>query len=173
MDALTTASSPVCYASEAGDDYMGFADRGELARELNLVLETERANAKLGSRLADQARHAEYRALAKAIRANATKGCRALTAALEPLGVEPSQGVADIYGQVMAVSSFEGRLALVNFDQGRVARRLEKLLPRIRHDALHRVLRELLQSHVANIDSANTALDRHIGASTGAWPMSV
>jgi hypothetical protein len=45
-------SSPVCFASEADDAYMGFADAAELAPELNILLEAERAGARVAARIA-------------------------------------------------------------------------------------------------------------------------
>lgn len=38
-------ASPVCYASEADDVYMGFLPREELVTRLNELLEAERAGA--------------------------------------------------------------------------------------------------------------------------------
>lgn len=161
MDADKPVASPTCSAREAPDGYMGFAERDELVAELNVLLEAERAGARVGARLVDQARpDAEYVALAEVIHDDEVKWCGVLFAALKDLDAAPSETVGDFYEKTMAIEGFEDRIAFVNRGQGWVVRKLEKLLPRIRDDRLHGALREMLDAHVVNIASANDTLER-------------
>lgn len=156
-------ASAVCYAREADDGYMGFAARDELVEELNALLEAERAGARVGARLASQAQDAELKALARGIHEDEVRWCKALFAALRELDAEPSAKVGDFYDKAMAISDLDARLAFVNRGQGWVVRKLKVLTPRVRDDRLHGMLREMLEAHVVNIDSANAALDRRAG----------
>ena len=153
-------SSPVCYASQADDVYMGFADTAELVTELNVLLEAERAGAQVAARIATDAPDAELKALAKVIHADEVKWCRALFGALTDLKAEPSKNVGAFYGKAMAIDGVEARLAFVNRGQGWVVRKLRTLVPRIRDAALHDVLGEMLRAHELNIDTANQTLAR-------------
>ena len=153
-------SSPVCYAAQADDSYMGYADRAELVEELNILLEAERAGARVAARIAADARDAELKALAKVIHADEVKWCRALFHALTDLEAEPSKKVGGFYENAMAIEGVEDRLAFVNRGQGWVVRKLRTLTPRIREAGLHEVMRAMLDAHERNIDSANQALAR-------------
>jgi nitronate monooxygenase len=154
------AASPVCYARDAGDAYMGYADREELVAELTALLEAERAGARVGASLVSQAPDSEFKALAGVIQADEVKWARALFDALVALNAEPSDKVGDFYEKALAISGFEDRLAFTNRGQGWVVRKLQALLPRVRDDGLHAVLAAMLQAHETNIASANQALER-------------
>ena len=52
----------------------------------------------------------------------------------------------------MAISDVAERLAFLNRGQGWVVRKLERLLPRVRDDALHADLAAMLKSHQDNIE---------------------
>jgi nitronate monooxygenase len=145
-------ASPVCYASEAPDAYMGYADADELAAELNVLLEAERAGARVGAALEAQAAGSPFEAVARAVHGDEIRWCRALMDALRGLGATPSDAVGDFFGKAMAIEGLEARLAFVNRGQSWVVRRLDALLPRIRDDRLHGVLAEMRRAHQANID---------------------
>jgi nitronate monooxygenase len=151
-------SSPVCYANEADDAYMGFAGLPELTTELNVLLEAERAGARVAARLVADAPDAEFKALAKVIHADEVKWCRALFAALIDLKAEPSTNVGAFYDSAMAIDGNEARLAFVNRGQGWVVRKLRTLVPRVRDATLHGVLSEMLRAHVLTIAAAIEAL---------------
>jgi nitronate monooxygenase len=156
------SSSPVCYASQADDTYMGYADTAELVAELNILLEAERAGARVAARITADAADAELKALAMAIHADEVKWCRALFGALGDLRAEPSTKVGDFYDKAMAIEGVEARLAFVNQGQGWVVRKLRALVPRIRDSALHAVLSDMLRAHEVNIADANAALERRV-----------
>jgi nitronate monooxygenase len=167
--ALPESSSPVCYASQADDAYMGFVPAAELTAELNVLLEAERAGARVAARIAADAVDVELKALAKVIHADEIKWCRALFGALGDLDVEPSMKVGDFFDKAMAIEGVEARLAFVNRGQGWVVRKLRELVPRIRDETLHEVLGEMLRAHEVNIASANEALERR-AAPAGSTP---
>lgn len=161
MEADKPVASPTCAAREAPDGYMGFAERDELVAELNVLLEAERAGARVGARLIAQAKpDAEYIALAETIHDDEVKWCGVLFAALKDLGAIPSETVGDFYEKAMAIEGLEDRIAFVNRGQGWVVRKLETLLPRVRDDRLHGALREMLDAHLVNIAAADDALAR-------------
>ena len=64
---VVEVSSPVCYAGEADDAYMGFLDRDSLVVELNTLLEAERAGAQVAARLVSDAWRPELKVLARTI----------------------------------------------------------------------------------------------------------
>src|SRR3546814_2941487 len=109
---------------------MGYADAEEIARELNVLLEAERAGARVAARIVAQAPDAELKALGRAIHADEVKWCRLLFGALTEMGVEPSTKVGDFYEKAMAIDGVEARLAFVNRGQGWVVRKRRELTPR-------------------------------------------
>lgn len=153
-------SSAVCYAGEVGDRYMGFADRDELVGELTALLEAERAGARVGASLVSEAPDAEFKSLALVIQADEVKWARALFDALVELEAEPSDAVGGFYEKAMAIPDFRDRLTFTNRGQGWVVRKLQALLPRVRDVGLHATLKSMLDAHVANIASANVALEQ-------------
>ncbi|HWA63834.1 MAG TPA: nitronate monooxygenase [Caulobacteraceae bacterium] len=153
-------ASETCYAARADDGYMGFIPAAELAAELNVLLEAERAGARVAARLVADCRDAELKTLSTVIHADEVRWCRVLFEALVDLGAAPSQSVGSFYEKAMAIEHVEARLAFVNRGQGWVVRKLRDLLPRIRDDRLHASLRQMLEAHELNIASANDALAR-------------
>ncbi len=153
-------ASPTCFAGQADAGYMGFAEPAELIAELNILLEAERAGARVAARIATATPDPELKALARVIHADEVKWCRALYQAVAELGAEPSKAVGGFYENAMAIEGVEARLAFVNRGQGWVVRKLRTLGPRVREAALHATLRAMLAAHEMNIDSANTALAR-------------
>jgi nitronate monooxygenase len=153
-------SSPVCYASEADDVYMGYAAADELADELNSLLEAERARAWVAARMVAESRDAEMRTLAQVLHADEVRWCKALFQALNGLGATPSAEVGDFYRKAMAIADLEARLAFVDRGRAWLVRKLRALVPRVRDAALHDTLQQMLLAHERNIGSAAAALDR-------------
>lgn len=145
-------SSPVCYGGEADDLYMGYLDREALIETLTVLLEAERAGARVGVRLIQTADDAEATALARNIRNDEARWCRMLAGALERLGAKPSAKVGDFYGKTIAIDGFEARLAFVNRGQAWVVRKLAALLPKVRDDRLYADLKAMFDAHAANIE---------------------
>jgi len=153
-------SSPVCYAAEADDAYMGYAGRDELIAELNTLLEAERAGARVAARLAVHAPDAELRRMSRSIQGDEARWCRMLRGVLARLGAEASPRVGGFYDKAMAIDDPRARVAFLNRGQAWVVRRLRALMPRVRDEALYRDLRDMLVAHEDNIAFAQSVLDR-------------
>ena len=82
-------ASPVCYAGEADDAYMGYADREELLAVLNELLEAERAGARVTLHSRKDAATPAMADLLKAIQADESRWCAMLHDQVERLGGVP------------------------------------------------------------------------------------
>jgi len=153
-------SSPACSMNEADDVYMGYAGRDELVAFLNELLEAERA----GSRVTlDSAREAGTGAVAdlmSAVQRDEARWCAMLLRHVKELGAEPTPNMGAFYGKAMAVADMAERIAFLNRGQGWVVKKLRAMLPRVRDDRMHADLKDMLESHEANIALANKAIGR-------------
>jgi hypothetical protein len=152
-------ASPVCYASEADDAYMGYAPRAELIAELNVLLEAERAGARVARAFRRAPRMVAFADLMRAVGADEARWCAMLTREVKQLGGTPSSVCGAFYGKAMAIRDPVERIAFLNRGQGWVARKLAALLPRVRDDALHAALAEMAENHTANIARAARAIE--------------
>jgi hypothetical protein len=157
-DEVVEVSSPVCYAGEAQNAYLGYLDRDSLVAELNTLLEAERAGARVAGRLISDAKRPELKALARVIQRDEIRWCRMLSAGLRTLQATPSQAVGGFYGQAMAIPDIEARFAFVNRGQAWVVRKLKSLIPKVRPDQLHADLLGMLAAHDHNIARAEATL---------------
>ncbi len=144
-------ASPVCYASQGDGIYMGYGGRDEIAAALNVLLEAERAGARVTLESANDARHPTTKHLIKAVYEDEAKWCGMLSAQIKRIGVIPSTHCGAFYDKAMAIADSHERLAFLNRGQAWVVRKLEELLPRVRDDILHAALSEMRASHVENI----------------------
>lgn len=151
-------SSPACYASEADDAYMGFAPRDELVTRLNELLEAERAGARVAIASGEGLSGADHAALLKTVRDDELRWCAMLFRQVKRLGGEASLKCGAFYGKAMAIEDPADRLRFLNRGQAWVVRKLEELLPRVRDDALHADLREMLDNHKLNISRTDEFL---------------
>jgi hypothetical protein len=147
-------SSPVCYATQADDTYMGYASREEILAALNELLEAERAGAKValasGKAMDDDA----YILLMRSVRADEARWCAMLSRQIGRLGGMASRQTGKFHGKAMAIGDPLERLAFLNRGQAWVVRKLEDLTPRVRDDSLHDDLKEMLEGHRMNIETA-------------------
>lgn len=148
-----TPSSPVCYASEADDAYMGYATRDELVASLIELLEAERAGAYV-ARASLRDAPPEMAALLKSIAADEARWCAMLSAQLRRLNATLSRKRGPFAAKAMTIAAPYDRLAFLNRGQNWVVRKLTDLLPKVRDDTLHTALREMLQGHADNISAA-------------------
>lgn len=157
---MTTAepSSPACYAADADDAYMGYAGRDEILAALNELLEAERAGARVALAGSRAAGGAPYGELMLAVRADEARWCAMLSRHIKRLGGTPSRTTGAFHGKAMAIPDLLDRLAFLNRGQAWVVRKLEALTPRVRDDALHGDLREMLAGHHDNIGRADRFL---------------
>ena len=148
-------ASPVCYAGQADDAYMGYAGREEIVAALTELLEAERAGARVALRSAREAVDARLVALMKSVQRDEARWCAMLSRQLKRVGATPSRRCGAFYGKAMAIADPVERLLFLNKGQTWVVRKLEALLPRVRDDILHQSLRDMLVSHVDNIRQAD------------------
>lgn len=145
-------ASPVCYAVQAEDAYMGYADRDEILDALNELIEAERAGARVALKSCKAAADPDIAVLLKAVHGDEARWCAMLGREIRRLGGVPSRRCGAFYEKAMAIADPVERLNFLNRGQSWVVRKLSALLPRIRDDALHARLCEMLSSHEENID---------------------
>ena len=146
-------SSPVCYASEADDAYMGYAPREELVAALTELLEAERAGAFV-ARVSLRDAPPEMAPLLKSVWRDEARWSAMLISQLQRLSARPSTRRGAFAEKAMAIADPRERLAFLNRGQSWVVRKLAELLPKVRDDTLHAALRDMSESHARNIDAA-------------------
>ncbi len=159
LPAVREAASPVCCAREGGDVYAGYAPREELIAFLNLLLEAERAGARITARTALETDDDHLRLLLRAIQRDEAACCAMLLKWLRHLSGEISPRTGGFYEKCLAIPEIPERVALINRGQGWVVRKLKEMLPRIRDDAMHADLSAMLQTHEENIERAVAELN--------------
>ena len=145
-------SSPVCSANEANAAYMGYASREEIVAFLNLLLEAERAGARVTLATSVKAAERGVRALAIAIYRDEARWCSILQDWVQRLDGVPSPEVGAFYDMAMAIADLPARLAFLNKGQDWVVRQLREMLPKIKDEALYRDLDAMLKAHERNIE---------------------
>ena len=75
----------------------------------------------------------------------------------------PSGAVGSFYERALAIEDLPKRVAFLNRGHRWVVRKLETLLPRVRDEALHADLSDMLRAHSVNIARAEDFL-RNSGA---------
>ncbi len=143
---------------EADESYMGYATRDELAAFLNELLEAERAGTGVALRSADAASGTPFVGLLRDIHKDEARWCAMLLRQLKTLGMPASTKIGAFQEKALAIDPLPERIAFLNRGQGWVVKKLREMMPKVRDDALHRDLAEMLESHVANIARANEAL---------------
>jgi len=146
-------ASPVCYAAQGSDAYMGFASRDEIVAALNELLEAERAGARVTLN-SKPGSHPAIASLMTAIHADEARWCAMLSEQVTRLGGTASSICGGFYDKAMAIPDPTERVNFLNRGQAWVVRKLSELLPRIRDDRLHAALSEMRLSHVENIERA-------------------
>lgn len=184
-------ASPVCYAADADDAYMGYAPRDEIIAALNMLLEAERAGAKVALASAKLVTSTErggsakratgpaaddvsnggglagYGALMLSVRDDEARWCAMLSGHIQRLGGEPSPKTGDFHGKALAIADPLERLAFLNRGQAWVVRKLDELIRRVRDDGLHADLRAMLDSHRDNIGEADAFISAAGGIEDG------
>jgi len=151
-------SSPTCLAHEGDDTYMGFASRPEIAAFLNELLEAERAGTGVALRSAEVAGGTPFADLLRDIHRDEAHWCAMLLKQLKALGEPASAKVGDFQQKALAIPGLPERIAFLNRGQAWVVRKLGDMLPKVRDDALHRDLTEMLKAHEINIERARVLL---------------
>jgi hypothetical protein len=144
-------SSSPCALHELDDTFLGYAPPAEVIAALNELLEAERAGVKVAHDSAVTAPDDAARALLEDVKRDEAQWCTMLSAEIKQLGGAPSHTVGAFHGKAMAIADLRERLVFLNKGQAWVARRIAKLLPRLRPGALHTNLSKMLEGHETNI----------------------
>lgn len=147
----TSASVRPPHAYHAADgEPMGQAEYGRL---LNMLLEAERAGAKLLAAYVNELPpdSRRYAALSEVQRDEA-HNCAVLVHLLLDAGIEPTMAVGEFYRKGLGIHGWRERLAYLNRGQGWVAKRIADALPRISPVGARAVLQTMHDSHLANIE---------------------
>ena len=155
---LTSADMPAPRAHQASD--AGPMPREELGRLLNLLLEAERAGAKL---LAAYLRElppgtGDWVGL-HAVQRDEARNCAVLIHYLLETEAQPSVATGDFYRKGLEIGGWRERLEFLNRGQRWVARRIAEALPRIAPSGTKSALQEMHESHLANIALCEQLLD--------------
>ena len=151
-------ASPVCYGREAADVYAGYASREELIAFCNLLLEADRAGARITARTAVDAKDERTHELMRVIQRDEAACCAMLLKWIRELSGEVSPRTGDFYEKCLVIADPAERIAFINRGQGWVVRKLREMLPKVRDDAMHADLSAMLKTHEENIERANQAL---------------
>ncbi|MGE3745035.1 MAG: DUF6306 domain-containing protein [Sphingomonadaceae bacterium] len=154
-------SSPVCYAAQADDVYMGYAGREEILTALNELLEAERAGARVASQSRAATIDADMADLLKNVGMDEARWCAMLTRQIARIGGSASPICGAFYDKAMVIPDLVERLGFLNRGQGWVVRKITALLPRVRDEVLHANLRAMLEGHDTNIATAASYLKNH------------
>jgi nitronate monooxygenase len=134
----------------------------ECAELLNMLLEAERAGARL---LADYVAalplESEIGARLRQVQRDEAKNCAVLYRLLLEIGVTPSMAVGSFYDKGLAIEGLHQRLEFLNRGQAWVAKRIAAALPRIERRTIHEALLAMHRSHVENIDRCEELNDRY------------
>jgi hypothetical protein len=152
------SSSPACLAHEADDAYMGYATKDEIAAFLNELLEAERAGTGVALKSGEAAAGTKFAVLLRDVHHDEARWCAMLLKQLKVLGAPASTKIGAFQEKAMAIESLPDRIAFLNRGQGWVVRKLKEMMPKVRDDALHHDLADMLQSHEVNIARASEAL---------------
>ena len=131
----------------------------ELAGFLNMLLEAERAGAMVLSAFIDELPlPADARAELLRLQRDESGNCAVLLRLLRGMGADPSKAVGNFFEKALAVRGVRPRLEFLNRGQSWVARRIAAALPRIRDDDVRKAMREMRDSHFANIRACEDLL---------------
>jgi nitronate monooxygenase len=124
----------------------------ELGSLLNLLLEAERAGAKLLAAYLDELPpQSDLFARLHAVQGDEARNCAVLIHFLLEAQVAPSMVTGDFYQKGLAIRGWRERLEFLNRGQAWVAKRIAAALPRIPEGAGRRALQAMHESHVNNI----------------------
>ena len=144
-------ASPACALAEVDPAYRGFMPREELIALLNELLEAEQAGVKVANAFLDSAGDGQTAALLRDLRRDEARYAALLGRLVNDLGGTPSGKIGGFYEKAVAVDGMAARLAFLNRGQGWVVKKLREALPRIAEDNVHAALKEMLETHDANI----------------------
>jgi nitronate monooxygenase len=126
--------------------------QAEYGRLLNMLLEAERAGAKLLAAYVNELPpDSGDCATLSAIQRDEAHNCAVLIHLLLDADVEPTMAVGEFYRKGLAINGWQERLDFLNRGQAWVAKRIAAALPRISLVGARTVLQAMHDSHLANI----------------------
>ena len=128
----------------------------EILASLNMLLEAERAGARVTLETARQSSHPAIVDLMQHIQQDEARWCAMLLHRIRELGGTASPRIGAFYDKAMAIDDIAERITFLNRGQGWVVRTLRELIPKVQDASLSADLNHMLSSHVANITLANT-----------------
>ena len=150
-DSVSIATVPVSRAPSVPDPAP--MAREELGALLNVLLEAERAGAKLLAAYLDELPPGTDRWIGlHVVQRDEARNCAVLIHYLLEADVTPSMSTGDFYKRGLELRSWRERLEFLNRGQRWVAKRIEAALPRIPACAGKDALQAMHQSHLSNID---------------------
>ena len=156
-------TSPPCYAHEFEQDYFGNAPmmpREDLIGLLNLLLEAERAGAKvLAVFLNDYERGIPAWTQLAAVQRDEARNCAILIDLIRRVNGTPSAETGDFLGKALAVKGKAARLQFLNRGQKWVARKIDEALPRLGQDFVRDALFAMHQSHLLNVAACDALVE--------------
>lgn len=157
VQATPAPASAPCLLHELDPGQFGQLDRPSLLEQLGVLLEAERAGARVALRTAAQIAAGPRHGLVVDIQHDEARWCAVLSRAIRTLGGTPSRNTGAFYGKAMAIPDIDARMAFLNRGQQWVVRKLQELLPKIGDDALHADLQAMLEAHERNIARVDAA----------------
>jgi nitronate monooxygenase len=134
--------------------------REEFGRLLNLLLEAERAGAKLLAAYLNELPPGTGKWIGlDAIQRDEARNCAVLIHHLLEADVTPSMATGDFYRKGLEIRSWRERLEFLNRGQLWVAKRIAAALPCIPPSAGKRALQAMHESHLVNIALCEQLLD--------------
>ena len=135
--------------SNASDTTM---TREELGSLLNLLLECERAGARLISAWLDELpRGSDFYDRLREVQGDEARNCAVLIHYLLEAEAVPGTKIGEFYLKGLAVRDWHERLEFLNRGQLWVARRITAALARMRPSGARKALQEMRDSHLANV----------------------
>jgi nitronate monooxygenase len=133
--------------------------RRELALLLNRLLEAERAGAKvLSAYLAELPPDSDAWRRIQLVQRDEARNCAVLIRLLRQANVEPSMATGKFYDKALAIQGWRERLKFLNRGQAWVAREIDAALPDLRASEARSTLRQMRESHLANIRACEDLL---------------
>lgn len=150
--ALPFASS-ACGASDADDNYVGYAPREEVLHFLGLCLAIKKVSARATIGLATALKNDQARKAVRRIYQDDAECCQCILETLTSLGGEPSREAGCLDQTVPSCDGVFERLSFVQQQQERIIKLVSQMLPRIGNDDVYSCLESLLARQVVGVDA--------------------
>lgn len=159
--------SPHRRAAEPGPGDQARLSREFLVKQLNLLIEAQRAAAGLARTIAGDEVRQDLRSWARALQRRKVSWCNSLSADVRTLGASPSTAVGRLCDPASTADDLGARLVALHRQETWINRRLKALLPRIAPDALHAHLLSMLAAQHHSLGETERII-RRLSASTPA-----